>query len=96
MKTAMKTILGSCMCVLFCVGCANLQVGRPISMGNVQRIRPGFTTKSEVSTLMGEPLHNVPGPEGEIWVYRYLDGKGGAQEFVVSFNGPYVSTVTRH
>jgi len=96
MNTTLRVILGFCMCGLFCVGCANLEVGRPIALSHVPRIRPGFTTKGEVSSLMGEPLHNVPGPEGEIWVYRYLDGAGHAQEFVVSYNGPYVSTVTRH
>lgn len=96
MKMTLRVLLGSCMCSLFCVSCANLQVGRPIAMNNAQRIRPGFTTKTEVTTLMGEPLHNVPGPEGEIWVYRYLDGKGSVQELVVSYNGPYVSTITRH
>lgn len=92
----LSVLLGSCMCSLLCGGCANLEVGHPIAMNNAQRIRPGFTTKTEVTALMGEPLHNVPGPEGEIWVYRHLDGRGRAQELVVSYNGPYVSTITRH
>lgn len=92
MRSAILTLV----CVLtlggFCVGCANLVIGRPIAVNSVQRLRPGYTTKDEVLTLFGQPLHNVAGPEGEIWVYRYLDGKGKAQELVVSFNGPHVST----
>ena len=96
MKLTSPLILCGLSCLLLSAGCANLTIGRPFSMNNVQRIRPGFTTKSEVTTMMGEPLHNVAGPEGEIWVYRYLDGKGRAQELVLSFNGPYVSTITRH
>lgn len=77
---------------LLCVGCTNLVIGRPVAVNSVQRLRPGYTTKDEVLSLFGQPLHNVAGPEGEIWVYRYLDGKGKAQELIVSFNGPYVST----
>ena len=89
--TFIKLVFTFTLGLLF-VGCANLEIGRPIAVNAVQRLRPGYTTKDEVLSLMGQPLHNVAGPEGEIWVYRHLDGKGKAQELIVSFNGPYVST----
>ena len=92
MRTALKCLLLAIGLSACCLGCANLNIGRPIAVNSVQRIRPGYTTKDEMLTLFGQPLHNVPGPEGEIWVYRYLDGKAAAQELVVSFNGPHVST----
>ena len=94
MKMTFKIVISALMLSTLCMGCANLEIGRPLARNNVQRLRPGYTTKSEVLNMFGQPLHNVPGPEGEIWVYRYLDGKGNAQELVVSFNGPYVSTST--
>lgn len=92
MRMTLRLLLSVFMIVLLCVGCVNLEMGRPILVNAVQRIRPGYTTKDEILSLFGQPLRNVPGPEGEIWVYRYLDGKGKSQELVVSFNGPYVST----
>ena len=94
MNMKLTTFLLALLFGAVCIGCANLEIGRPIAVNNVQRIRSGYTTKTEVVNLFGQPLHNVPGPEGEIWVYRYLDGKGKVQELVVSFNGPYVSTST--
>ncbi|MEA1928626.1 MAG: hypothetical protein U9N73_10500 [Candidatus Auribacterota bacterium] len=50
-----------------------------------------YTTRDNILTLFGTPLRNVAGETGEIWVYRYLDGKGVGQELVVSFNGDNVS-----
>jgi hypothetical protein len=87
-----RTLLFAFMLISLGAGCANLQIGAPIPVNAVQRIRPGYTTKTEILSLFGQPLRNVPGPEGEIWVYRYLDGKNTAQELVVSFNGSHVST----
>ena len=92
MRMNFKIFFSAIMFIFLCTGCANLQIGHPIQVNAVQRIRSGYTTKDEILTIFGQPLHNVPGPEGEIWVYRYLDGKGKAQELIVSFNGPYVST----
>ena len=92
MRLIMKMLCSAAVLSVICAGCANLQIGHPIAVNAVQQVRPGYTTKDEVLSLFGQPLRNVPGPEGEIWVYRYLDGKGSAQELVVSFNGPHVST----
>ncbi len=92
MRALLQTSLCCVALLLAGSGCANLVVGQPLPMGNVQCLREGFTTKDEVRKLFGQPLHNVPGSGGEVWVYRYLDGKGVAQELVVSFNGPYVCT----
>ena len=82
--------------LLSLAGCANLKVGAPIPVDKTQEIREGYTTKDRVMTLFGQPRHNVPGEDGEIWVYRYLDGRGTAQELVISFTGHRVSTVTHH
>lgn len=71
--------------------CVDLKIGEPISVRATQMIRPGFTTKDEVTSSFGQPLRNVPGPEGDIWVYRYLDGRGKTQELTVSFTGDVVS-----
>ena len=92
MKTTLRAVLSAAMFVFLCAGCASIQIGRPIAVNAVQHIRPGYTTKEEMTNLFGQPLHNVAGPEGDIWVYRYLDGKNTAQELIVSFNGRYVST----
>ena len=77
-------------------GCANLVVGRPIPLENVQQVREGFTTRDRALTLFGEPLRKVPSEDGEIWVYRYLDGRGTSQELVVTFTGDLVSTVVHN
>lgn len=80
-------------------GCAELKIGdRPISVEDVQKIRRGYTTQSEVLRSFGTALHNVPGPEGEIWVYRYSSGdsRQTPHELVVSFNGNVVSTYSYH
>ena len=77
-------------------GCANLTVGTPIETSKIQEIREGYTTKDRVMTLFGQPRHNVPGQDGEIWVYRHLDGRGTVQELTISFTGHQVSTVTHH
>lgn len=98
MKTLLLVGCLGCGICLLTVGCANLQIGSPIREANIQLLRPGFTTKSEVMKHFGSPLHNVPGPEGEIWVYRYSDGKPNntPKELTVSFNGNFVSTFSSH
>ncbi len=79
---------------LLASGCANLVVGHPIDPGKVATIVAGRSNKDFVKTTFGTPLHTVPGPDGDIWVYRYLDGNNHAQELSVSFNGDVVSVFT--
>jgi len=74
-------------------GCANLVVGRPIPVEKVQEVREGYTGRDRVLTLFGQPLRRVPNEDGEIWVYRYLNGRGTSQELVVTFSGDAVSTI---
>ena len=80
--------------LLTVTACANLKVGRPLPLQRVQEVREGFTTTDRMLTLFGNPLHKVPGEDGEIWVYRFLDGRQASQELVVSFTGDVVSTFT--
>lgn len=75
-------------------GCANLRIGRPIDLAAVQTIVPGHTTKDDVLVRFGQPLHIVPSEEGEIFVYRHLQGSQKTQELVVTFNQGTVSTFT--
>lgn len=77
--------------IVIAYGCATPTIGRPIPTNKVQQIRSGYTTRDDILNLFGTPLRNVAGETGEIWVYRYLDGEGGGQELVVSFNGDKVS-----
>lgn len=74
-------------------GCADLRFGQPIPLEQVQELREGFTTKDRVLTLFGAPLRKVPNEDGEIWVYRHMDGRGLCQELVVTFTGNAVSTI---
>jgi outer membrane protein assembly factor BamE (lipoprotein component of BamABCDE complex) len=76
--------------VLALAGCADLNVGRPIDRAKLATIVPGRSTKDSVRGTFGIPLHAVSGPDGEIWVYRHLDGER-AQELSVSFAGDRVS-----
>lgn len=85
-------IIGFVLLVVFAAGCTTPTVGRPIETNNVQQIRSGYTTRDDILNLFGMPLRSIPGETGEIWVYRYLDGEGGGQELIVSFNGDKVST----
>lgn len=88
MKT---TALVVAVLTVFLAACASAPViGRPIPADRVQQIRAGYTTRDEVVNLFGMPLRSVPGETGEIWVYRYLDGKGASQELIVSFTGEKV------
>ena len=89
--TTRLLLLGAC---LAACACANLRVGEPLPLEDVQELRAGYTTRDRVLTLFGQPLHKVPGEDGEIWVYRYLDGRGPGQELVISFTGNAVSTFT--
>ena len=73
-------------------GCANTRVGQPLPVAQIQELREGFTNRDRVLSLFGEPLRKVPGENGEIWIYRYMDGKQTSQELVVSFTGGVVST----
>jgi hypothetical protein len=72
-------------------GCANLTVGHPIDAGKVATIVAGRSNKDFVKTTFGVPLHTVNGPDGDIWVYRYLNDGKRSQELCVSFNGDVVS-----
>ncbi|MCO5168192.1 MAG: hypothetical protein M9894_17770 [Planctomycetes bacterium] len=47
-------------------------------------------------TLFGSPLRKVPNEDGEIWVYRYMDGQRACQELVITFSGDAVSTIVYH
>ena len=84
-------VIISIILIVISVGCATPKIGSPIATSNVQQIRSGYTTRDDILNLFGTPLRNVAGETGEIWVYRYLDGKGVGQELVVSFNGDKVS-----
>ncbi len=77
---------------LLAPACANLNVGAPIDLEEVRSIVPGHTTQDDVLKRMGKPLHTVPGPDGEIFVYRHLSKSGVAQDLIVSFSGGRVST----
>jgi hypothetical protein len=74
----------------FLAGCANLNVGQPIEQKSIATIVPGRSTKDSIKSTFGNPLHTIHGSDGDIWVYRHLDGKS-QQELCVSFNGDVVS-----
>ncbi len=82
MKTVRTILL---CCILFAAGCASLRLGRPIPQTALQQIRSGFTTRDDIVALLGMPWRSVPGDGGDIWVYRYLDGRRLSQELVISF-----------
>lgn len=79
--------------LLLLPACVNLRVGQPIPLEQVQELREGFTTRDRVLTLFGAPMRKVPHEDGEIWVYRYMDGRGTCQELIVTFTGDTISTV---
>lgn len=79
---------------LVMTGCTSLVVGRPIDKQKVNEILPGRTSKTEIKTWFGEPLRTVQGPDGEIYVYRYMDGEGACDELVVSFSSEYVQSMS--
>ena len=82
--------MGMCLALTGCVG---LRVGRPIPEQAVEFVRPGFSTRDDVAGLLGRPLRVVPGEGGEIWVYRYMDGRTTVQELIIGFGDHRVSTV---
>ena len=95
----MKLYLIVFMLVLFNFGCVNTQIGtEPVTVNELANIRDGFSTKSDVRLWFGDPLRKAPGPEGEIWVYRYIANETGStpQELTVSFNGSVVSSHSYH
>ena len=74
-------------------GCANLRIGRPINTALVGEIRPAYTTKHDITNMFGLPLRQIPGAEGDIWIYRYLTGtQRPPQELIVTFHENLVST----
>lgn len=74
-------------------GCTNLEVGRPINKAKVDEIIPGATTKEDIRSdaWFGTPLHTVAGPDGEIWVYRYMSGGGRVEELTIGFSDETVA-----
>ena len=95
----MKFYLIIIMLVLFNFGCINTQIGTdPVNVPELATIRAGFTTKSDIRKWFGDPLRKAPGPEGEIWVYRYIakEPDSTPQELTVSFNGNLVSSFSYH
>lgn len=80
--------------VLATSGCVNMVVGQPIDQDAVKRITPGRTTSDEVRSWFGSPRpgHTVKSDDGDIYVYRYLDGNGNCNELVISFSQDTVST----
>ena len=82
------------LCLATLTGCVDLTIGRPIAQDNVKLVRPGLTTSGEVTQYFGTPNHKTKTSGGEIWVYRYMNGKGTCQDLVVSFTGDRVSTFT--
>lgn len=91
--TSTRRLALSLAAALSCAGCANLRVGQPIPTDKVQELREGFTTRDRVLSLFGAPLRKVPNEDGEIWVYRHMDGRGTCQELIVTFTGNAISTV---
>jgi hypothetical protein len=86
----MRTIIQTLAVVLALgSGCANLEVGRPIDQAQIATIVPGRSNKDSIKATFGTPLHTVDGPDGTIWIYRYLDGKH-QQELSISFTGDKV------
>jgi len=77
-------------------GCANLEVGTPISRDGIQSIRPGFSTKDQVIAALGAPLRKANSQSGEIWIYRHMDGKEINDELTVTFNRDIVSTFSSY
>lgn len=78
---------------LLASGCTNLVIGRPINKGKVEEIVPGETTKDDIRSdaWFGTPLHVVSGPDGEVWVYRYMTGNNLVQELTIGFADDTVS-----
>ncbi len=77
--------------VMTAAGCANMIVGREISKPEVGRILPGVTKREQIPEWFGAPLHQTAGPDGDIFVYRYLDGRGRCEELCVGFREDIVS-----
>lgn len=90
-RTSRAALLGIGLALL--PACVNMRVGSPIPLEQVQELREGFTGRDRVLTLFGPPLRKVPHEDGEIWVYRYMDGRGTCQELVVTFTGDTISTI---
>ena len=93
MKNTLRAALAAAL-LFSSLGCANLVIGQPIEISKTQEIREGYTTKDRVQSLFGSPLRKVPGVSGEIWIYKYLDGRGRCQELTVSFTGEHVTVYT--
>lgn len=91
MSAMLRRSLASLLLVL--PACAELRFGSPIALEKVQEVREGYTNRDRVSTLFGAPLRKVPSGDGEIWVYRHMDGGNVCQELVVTFTGDVVSTI---
>jgi outer membrane protein assembly factor BamE (lipoprotein component of BamABCDE complex) len=91
-RPASTLLAAAALGALLFTGCADLRVGAPIPKEKVQEIRFGFTNQDRVLTLFGPPLRKAPGQDGEIWTYRWLDGRGTSQELTISFTGGVVST----
>jgi hypothetical protein len=78
-------------------GCTSLEIGKPIDDSKVAEILPGRTTVDEVEGWFGkpEPGHLVKSEDGDIYVYRYLDGQGKCDELVISFSDNVVSSFSK-
>ncbi len=83
--------------VALSAGCTSLVVGSPIDSTKVTEIIPGRTTTHEIETWFGRPQpgHLVKAEDGDIYVYRYLDGNGGCEELVISFSDDVVASFSR-
>ncbi len=93
MKTMKKTLTAFVLLVACAAtGCTNLVIGRPLKQGKVGEIVPGETTKDDIRSdaWFGTPLHSCTGPDGEIWVYRYMTGNNRVEELTIGFSDDVV------
>jgi SmpA / OmlA family len=80
--------------VAFAAGCADLCVGNPFKC-DTELIAKGHTSKDEIRKWVGQPLFTIQNPNGETWVYRYVDKDGNNfKELIISFTGEKVCSFT--
>jgi hypothetical protein len=68
------------------LGCTNTKFGRPINTSEIQYLESGHTNTDDLVKRFGQPDRKVSMSEGEIWVYRHIDGNGFYGDLIISVN----------
>jgi outer membrane protein assembly factor BamE (lipoprotein component of BamABCDE complex) len=68
-------VLAACLTLAACAG-------TPFSFDDARQVKLGMS-EEQVTALMGRPYMVASKPDGQVWIWSYASGLGGAQ--VVSF-----------